>query len=131
MKKFHVLKWTVIFGILLVILTACSSASKGPTVVHVTLSDYKVEMDKTSIPAGAVRFEITNTGSLTHEVVLEGEGIDDEPFEVNGEASEAEDIASGADASLEWTIDTPGNYQLACHTSNHYQLGMVLPFTVK
>jgi uncharacterized cupredoxin-like copper-binding protein len=115
-------------------LAACGSKASGPTVVHVVLTEFKIEMDRTSIPAGPVQFVIDNAGSELHELVLEAAGINDVPFEVNGKVSEVEDIEAGKSATLEWTIDQPGQYQLACHVNadneDHYANGMVTPFTV-
>ena len=115
-------------------LAACASKPAGPTEVHVRLTEFTVEVDKTSLPAGPVRFLIDNAGKEVHEVVLEPAGVNDQPFELNGKASEAEDIQPGQSAVLEWTIDTPGNYQLACHINenneDHYANGMVTTFTV-
>lgn len=112
-------------------LAACGSqAPAGTTVVNVKLSDFKVEIDKTSIPAGPVKFVIKNVGAVEHELVLEPAGTNDQPFEVSGKESEAEDIESGKSATLEWTIDTPGQYQLACHVPGHFEAGMVTTFTV-
>ena len=134
MRKQATILLIVILSMAAVSLAACSSKPSGPTEVHVKLSEFHVVMDKTSIPAGPVKFIIDNAGAEVHEVVLEPAGVDDEPFEVNGKASEAEDIASGASATLEWTIDKPGEYQLACHITenneDHYASGMVTTFTV-
>ena len=110
---------------------ACGSkAAPKPTVVNVKLTDFKVEMDKTDIPAGPVQFMITNSGTITHELVLERAGAVDAPFESNGKGSEAEDIKVGTTSTLEWTIDEPGQYQLACHVPGHFEAGMVQAFTV-
>ena len=114
---------------LLVVLVACSGQS-GPTVVHVTLSEFKVEVDKASVPAGPITFEINNAGAIEHEFVVEPAGAHDEPFEANGVESEVEDIEAGATASLEWTLE-PGEYQLACYVGGHFEAGMFTPFTVK
>jgi uncharacterized cupredoxin-like copper-binding protein len=115
-------------------LAACSSQPAGPTEVHLKLTEFKVEMDKTSIPVGPVKFIIDNVGKETHEVVLEPAGVDDEPLSLNDKVSEAEDIKAGTSATLEWTIDQPGEYQLACHINenneDHYANGMVIKFTV-
>lgn len=120
--------------LLLGALSLAACGPKGPTEVHVKLTEFKIEMDKTSIPAGAVKFLIDNTGKEKHEVVLEPAGVNDEPFEANGKESEAEDIEAGQSATLEWTIDQPGQYQLACHINenneDHYANGMVTTFTV-
>jgi uncharacterized cupredoxin-like copper-binding protein len=117
-------------------LAACShKAAVTPTPeVHVKLTEYKVELDKTTIPAGPVKFVIENAGQDTHELVLEPAGVDDKPLEANGKESEAEDIKAGTSTSFEWTIDKPGEYQLACHIkeddTDHYGSGMVAKFTV-
>ena len=132
MRKQTAVLLLVIVAVAALSLAACGP--KGPTEVHVKLSEFHVVMDKTSIPAGPVKFIIDNAGAVVHEVVLEPAGVDDQPFEANGKASEVEDIASGASATLEWTIDTPGDYQLACHikegNEDHYAAGMVTTFTV-
>lgn len=132
MRKQTVVSLIVILSFAALSLAACGP--KGPTEVHVKLSEFKVELDKTSIPAGPVKFIIDNVGKVKHELVLEPAGINDEPFEVDGKASEAEDIEPGASATLEWTIDKAGDYQLACHISenneDHYASGMVATFTV-
>jgi uncharacterized cupredoxin-like copper-binding protein len=120
--------------LLLGALSLAACGPKGPTEVHVKLSEFKVEMDKTSIPAGPVKFIIDNVGALEHEVVLEPAGVNDEPFEANGKESEVEAIEPGKSATLEWTIDKAGQYQLACHVNkdnaDHYVAGMVTTFTV-
>jgi len=111
-------------------LGACGPKAPAVTEVNVDLNEYTITMDKTSIPAGPVKFVFHNTGSLTHEAVLEPSGVNDEPFSANGKESEAENIEPGQSATLEWTIDTPGDYQLGCHTPGHYEQGMFTTFTV-
>ena len=114
----------------------CSSKSAGPTVVQAKLNEYSIILDQSSIPAGAVKFEFENIGTEEHEVVLEPAGAEDEPFELNGEASEAEEIQPGETRTLEWTLDQPGEYQLGCYITNegdtqtHAMKGMVTQFTV-
>ncbi|MCZ7572905.1 MAG: cupredoxin domain-containing protein [Ardenticatenaceae bacterium] len=137
MRKQPVVPIIVILALAALSLAACGGggqAAGGPTEVHVKLSEFKVEMDKSSIPAGPVKFMIDNAGKETHEVVLERAGDDDKPFTANGKESEAEDIEAGKSATLEWTIDEPGQYQLSCHINenneDHYALGMVQSFTV-
>ncbi|MBI3760485.1 MAG: cupredoxin domain-containing protein [Chloroflexi bacterium] len=112
-------------------MAACGSKTPPPpTEVHVKMSEFKIEMDKTSIPAGPVKFIVENVGTMEHEAVLELAGDVDKPFEVNGKESEAPDMEPGKSATLEWTIDKPGQYQLACHVVGHYEAGMVTVFTV-
>jgi LPXTG-motif cell wall-anchored protein len=106
------------------------ASAKAPVTVNVTLSDFKVEMSNVNLPAGAaITYVITNNGKLTHEMVLEKEGVVDEPLEINGAAQEAEDIEPGATRTVEWTIPEAGKYQLACHVEGHYEAGMKTAFT--
>lgn len=134
MRKKIIFPLMMILSLLALFVAACASQAPaspaGPTEVHVKLSEFRIEMDKTSIPAGPVKFLFDNAGAITHEVVLEAAGADDAPFEANGEESEVEDIESGKSATLEWTIDEPGQYQLACHIEGHFEAGMVTTFTV-
>lgn len=128
--------WIAAFVAAMAALAGCGP--RGPTEVHVTMSEWTMVMDQTSIPAGEVRFLIENVGAEKHEVVLERAGALDEPMEAEGEESEVEDVEPATSATLEWTIDEPGQYQLACHiveeelgqTQDHYANGMVVTFTV-
>jgi len=127
--KPKLLTFLVVAGLLLV-LAACSGQPAGPTVIHATLTEFGVALDKTSVLAGAITFEIENTGAIVHELVLEPSGAHDEPFEAGGVESEVEDIEPGATASFEWTLE-PGEYQLACYIEGHFEAGMYTTFTVK
>ena len=135
MRKYSAVPLIVVLSLVALFwLAGCGGGQAGgPTEVHVRLSEYKVVLDKTSIPAGPVKFIIDNAGAVVHELVLELAGDDDKPFEANGKESEVEDIGPGKSATLEWTIDKPGQYQLACHITepeDHYAAGMVTTFTV-
>jgi uncharacterized cupredoxin-like copper-binding protein len=117
-------------GLALVAVALAACGAKGPTTVEVHLTEYTVEMSKTSIPAGAVKFNITNDGSIVHELVIEPAGSVDHPMEANNMESEVEDIQPGQMVTLEWTLDTPGQYQLSCHLPGHFENGMVTSFEV-
>lgn len=129
MKKRNVLVLMFAIALLGLLATACSSKESGPTEVEVKLSEYVIVMDKTSIPAGPVKFVITNIGATDHELVIEGAGAHDEPFEVGGEESEVEDVHPGDTITLEWDLEA-GDYQLACYVEDHAEQGMITPFTV-
>lgn len=136
MRKLSIILLMVFLALVVLSLAACGGGqtASGPTEVHVKMSDFKFEMDKTSIPAGPVKFIFENAGNETHEAVLEPAGANDEPFEADGKESEVEDVAVGTSATLEWTLE-PGEYQLGCHINenneDHYALGMVQTFTVQ
>jgi len=136
MRKQLMALLVVILSLVALSLAACggSKPAAGPTEVHVKMSEFKFEMDKTSIPAGPVKFIFDNVGKEKHEAVLEKAGDVDKPFEASGKVAEVEDVQPGQSATLEWTIDQPGQYQLGCHINengeDHYASGMVIAFTV-
>jgi uncharacterized cupredoxin-like copper-binding protein len=136
MRKLCIALLIVILSLVVLSLAACGggNAASGPTEVHVKMSEFKFEMDKTSIPAGPVKFIFENVGTITHEGVLERAGDVDKPFEANDKESEVENVEPGQTATLEWTIDQPGQYQLGCHIVagdvDHFAAGMVTTFTV-
>ena len=129
MKKHQFVQLAIFLSLSMALLASCGGPT-GPTEIQAKLSEFKIELDKTSIPAGPVKFIIMNEGTVTHEVVLEPAGAKDEPFEKDGKVSEAEDIEPGTSTTLEWTIDAPGEYQLACYIEGHFEAGMVTTFTV-
>ncbi len=120
-----------IMGLALVAVALAACGSKGPTTVEVHLTEYKVEMSKTSLPVGAVKFNITNDGSIVHEILIEQASAMDVPLQASGAEAEVQDIQPGQTVTLEWTIDTPGQYQLSCHLPGHYENGMYAAFEVK
>lgn len=90
---------------------AAGATPKTPDVtVAVRLADFTVTPDRSSVPAGTIRFNATNAGpAYEHELVL---------HRVNPDGSgdligKAGDIHTGESKSL--TADlTPGTYRLAC-----------------
>jgi uncharacterized cupredoxin-like copper-binding protein len=114
-------------------LAACggSSGSSGSSnEVHVKMTEFKYELDKNTVPAGPVKLVFENAGTVTHEAVLERAGDVNHPLAANGKEAEVADVAPGKSATLEWTLDQPGEYQLGCHLPGHYEAGMVAKLTV-
>ena len=143
-------------AIALVVLPACGSDSgggetSGGGMVDVTLQEFAISTSSSSVPAGAVTFNVTNDGpDDVHEFVVIRSDLDltalptDEDGAVieAGEGLEAvdeiEDVAVDASGSL--TVDLePGNYVLICNIVQtepdgsieaHYAEGMRASFTV-
>jgi uncharacterized cupredoxin-like copper-binding protein len=115
--------------------TATGAAAAADSTVTVGLFEYSVMPDKTSVDAGAIKFDATNnSASMVHELaVLRVK--EDGTLENMGEI---EDIEHGASGTLTINL-TAGKYQLAClivpgeagSTTDHYQQGMHTGFTVK
>lgn len=127
MKQLLIVVASVLAGILLF---AGLASAQAPETVKVTITEWKVELSTDTVPAGIpVKFTITNTGNVTHEVVLERAGAVDEPIAFAGHEQEAEDIGPGATRTVEWTLPEAGRYQLACHIPGHFEAGMKTAFT--
>jgi uncharacterized cupredoxin-like copper-binding protein len=119
-----------------------ASAGAGTT-VNVTLTEFKVELDKTQVPAGNVTFQVKNGGTIVHEFVVfktddaasalpkaseEDEVNEDDPsLESMGEV---EDVAAGSTKSFSADLE-PGSYVAICNVEGHYMAGMHVAFTVQ
>src|SRR5437762_2355180 len=87
----------------------------APSQVNVRLSEWKVELSQQTIATGAVRFAVTNAGSIPHGFEVEGQGIE----------KEIETIQPGASDTLTLTLK-PGSYEVYCPggSDSHKKLGM-------
>jgi uncharacterized cupredoxin-like copper-binding protein len=134
--------------------TATSAVEASATRVDVTLDEWSVSPDPTSVSSGEIRFYAKNDGAQIHELILvrtdldpadlpvygasdtpeEGHAVGDvnepaleEEAEVLGEV---EDIDSGDTKDATFRLD-PGNYVLFCNLPAHYGQGMRVAFTVE
>ena len=104
-------------------------------------ADFTITLDPTSTSAGEVSFAITNDGPSVHEFVVfktdlaedalptADDGTVDESGKGVEHIDEVEDIAPGADATLDVDLDA-GSYVVICNLPGHYQQGMHAPLTV-
>lgn len=112
----------------------------GGTTVNVAETEFKIEADATSAPAGQVTFNIKNNGTIAHEFVViktddaasalpvaSGESVVDED-QLTG-IDEKEDIEPGTSVTLTVNLEA-GHYALICNVEGHYTSGMRLDFTV-
>lgn len=123
--------------------SATASGSAGGAAVNVTETEFKIDMDQTSLAAGSVTFNVTNKGTIPHEFVVFK--TDDAPDalpmasddpEVNEDAAdlqsmgEVEDVDPGTSKSFTATLE-PGKYVAICNVEGHYSSGMHVSFTVQ
>lgn len=112
-------------------------ADLGPsdTTVSVGLREWSVDIETSSVPAGAIRFDAINeSATMVHEVAVI-QIQEDGDLEVIGEI---ENLGTGQSGSIVLDL-TPGDYQLAClivpgeagSTANHYQEGMWTEFRIE
>lgn len=100
--------------------------------VNLELWEFGIAADRMTLQVGEeYTFAARNTGMMVHELVIEPAGTIDAPLEKDDMESEIEDIEPGSTAEMTWTFDEAGAYQYACHIPGHYELGMVLEFTVE
>ena len=152
------LRLRVLAGLSIVGLTAaaCGTGSPtaaptaaGPTTVKVTLQEWAVVPAPASVAAGAVKFEVTNSGPADmHEFVIIKTDLDPGALPVDSTGTvteggagmtvvdEIEDILVGQTQELSVTL-AAGKYVLLCNIYSadeqeaHYTMGMRVAFEVK
>jgi len=116
-----------------------NSTPPGSAKVNVTLKEWSLTPDTTSVPAGSVTFTATNDGSFEHEMIVIKTGLAPDALPIAGGAVDEEaagnvideipEFAPGATQTL--TVDLgPGAYVLFCNVGGHYQQGVRSAFTV-
>lgn len=83
------------------------SGSAGP--VMVSLTEYSI--DQVTVAAGG-SLQVMNTGSIPHNLVIEGTGV------------QTSDIEAGGAATLELGATPPGTYTVICSIPGHRESGM-------
>jgi uncharacterized cupredoxin-like copper-binding protein len=97
-------------------------APTGPAAATVNLSEseYKIDpADASAKKAGVVEFKVTNDGSVTHALEVEGGDVE----------QETEDIAPGDSATLKVELQK-GVYELYCPIDDHKGQGMTAELSV-
>jgi uncharacterized cupredoxin-like copper-binding protein len=119
--------------------STATNATTGSTTVNASLGEYFIKLDKSSVPSGTVRFDISNDGKIKHEFVVLKTNIAPGKLPLkNGEANEeiAESpgevpgIASGKKKTLD-VVMKPGKYVLLCNLPGHYKAGQYTGISVK
>lgn len=87
--------------------TGVAAAQPTSEVVQVTLTEWSVQLDADSVPAGAVSFQISNRGEVVHTFEIQGEG----------EEWSVEAIVPGEDATLRVDM-AAGVYDVFCPIVN-------------
>ena len=117
---------------------AAATAAAGR--VGVTLKEFSVVAAPASTRAGAVTFDVSNTGALPHEFVVvqsdlppaslpqkDQKAVDETVVKVVARLAEFD---GGKRGTLAANL-TPGKYILLCDVPSHYETGMFIGFTVQ
>jgi plastocyanin len=96
-------------------------ATSQSIAVPVTLTEWKVELGRDTVPAGSITFRVSNKGTITHGLYVRGAGVN----------KGSRDLPAGESALLTLTLK-PGTYEVFCPLSenSHKQAGMVRTLVV-
>jgi hypothetical protein len=111
--------------------------------IAVELSDYRIDLARTQVPAGIIAFNVENNGTEDHElafvpgggeVPMTPEGLPDEDALETAGAFELEAFGPGQTCTATYELE-PGTYTLFCIVESpdgmtHHQKGMVASLTV-
>ena len=111
----------------------------GALEVTVSLTEFAIDVDTTTLADGPVIFQVRNDGAIVHnlrviatdltpdDLPTSRGSVDEEQLEVVARTSDFE--AGGSQTSTVEQL-APGNYVLICNVPGHYQNGMAVGFEV-
>lgn len=120
-------------------------AAHTGTLTKSSVADFSIKLDRNTIPAGKVTFNVANVGPSFHEFVIlktnhpagklpmiQQEGYRRAAEDAKGDVNVAElgGIKVGSSKDLTTTLK-PGHYVIVCNLPMHYKLGMWAALTVK
>jgi plastocyanin len=113
-SKHAVPSWNVA-GLLVALTSAATPAYQTPGDISARLSEWRVELSRTTVTAGSVTLTVTNAGTIPHALEVQGQGIE----------RETGVLQPGASATLTLTL-APGVYEVYCPVGgdSHMKLGM-------
>jgi uncharacterized cupredoxin-like copper-binding protein len=95
-------------------------AEAAGTKVPVTEVEYKIELSKTTFAPGMYTFDVSNKGTIPHNLTITGPGVSKEA---------TQDISAGSSASVTVKLEH-GTYDFYCSIPGHKQQGMEQKVTV-
>jgi uncharacterized cupredoxin-like copper-binding protein len=121
--------------------SATGSTGGGPgAAVAATVKSYSITLDKSTVAAGSVQFNITNQANISHEFIIFKTDLAADNLPVSGgtvdasssqltKVDEEEPFPKG-EKTLTVNLQ-PGHYVLICNLPGHYQNGMHASLTVQ
>lgn len=112
--------------------------TEGST-VNVALGEWSIEILADHIHSGNVVFEVTNNGTVPHElaIVITGIAVDALPTSAGSVDETQVEVVGRVDqmdgagkSSASWTLQA-GSYVLICNIPGHYDLGMRTVLTIE
>jgi uncharacterized cupredoxin-like copper-binding protein len=115
---------------------AARAAPATPGKIGVSVKEFSVNPTATQAPAGRVTFNVRNTGTIPHEMVVlrtdkpAGSLLNGARADEAGNVGETGDLAPGASKAVSVKLKA-GHYALVCNLPGHYSAGQHIDFTVK
>ena len=97
-----------------------STTASGGETVAISETEFKLDPADPTAKAGTVDFAVTNDGTTTHNLEIEGDGVEEV----------TDDIAPGDSADLAVDLQ-PGTYEIYCTIDSHRDQGMEGEVTVQ
>jgi uncharacterized cupredoxin-like copper-binding protein len=101
--------------------TATTSTTQAQAAQNVVAkeTEFKIALPKAAVHAGQVTFDVQNDGKIQHDLVVQGNGVDEKTPLLN------------AGQSKTLSVDLkPGTYDLYCSVPGHKEAGMDVKLTV-
>jgi uncharacterized cupredoxin-like copper-binding protein len=97
-----------------------TASGGGGETVKISETEFKLDPSDPTVNAGTVTFDATNDGTTTHNLEIEGNGVEDV----------TDDLQPGDSGQL--TVDLkPGSYEIYCAIPGHREQGMEGEVTVQ
>jgi uncharacterized cupredoxin-like copper-binding protein len=115
---------------------AAPTAPATPGKIGVSVKEFSVNPTATQARAGRVTFNVRNTGTIAHEMVVlrtdkpAGSLLNGARADEAGNVGETGDLAPGASNTFSVKLKA-GHYALVCNLPGHYSAGQHIDFTVK
>jgi len=111
----HLFRTAALLAALALAGCAGPGANQQPTITTLHLSEYTITPAQLSLDAGIYTFTAVNDGTISHALVLTGNGVD----------GHTTDLAFGPGHSEGFTVTLkPGTYRFFCPVDGHQGLGM-------
>jgi len=99
---------------------ASGGASGGGDTVDISETEFKLDPSEATVAAGEVTFALANDGNTSHNLEVEGDGIE--------EVSDTIEPGGSTDLSVDLE---PGTYEMYCAIGTHREQGMEGEVTVE
>jgi len=103
----------------------------GDTAINFVEKDFAIAMDKSTIKAGSITFNIKNNGPSPHNIGITKEADSSKGGGITGPViKDSDTLDTGKTTTI--TVDLqPGSYNVVCTVPGHVQLGMIMKLTVQ